>query len=392
MARAGLLTERYRCAMINRHLIERLARMRTPDGVLTVTIKLDPQLGYDRNQAVAKFKGAYSRAYRRAETTEMAVLQREHDRVLEYLTHLQPQGQGLVIYSSGPAGIWEVVQLKVMVPTYVTVGSTPDTTVLARVVDEYPRMAVVMLEGGDARIYAAEQGSEAEAASHSTELPNRHEQGGWAQARYERHVEFHHAKHLKEVAAALENMFYERPFDRLVLVGVDEATNEFESMLSDPVRSRVIGRLNANFKQQTDNEILDRARELREEDERAAEVALVDRIRGLTESEGRGALGIDETIQALVEGRVDTLAVADGMTQDGTVCLNCDYFAAFKFSACPACASTDVEHLPNVIEYAIEYALSHGSRVNVAFEGGREMLLARGGMGAVLRYAVAAGR
>jgi peptide chain release factor subunit 1 len=376
--------------MINRDLIERLIKMRTPDGVLTATIKLDPRLSYDRSQAAAKFKSAYSRAARRAEATELSVLRREHDRVLEYLRRFEPDGRGIIIYSSEPAGIWEVVFLDITVPTYVTAGATPDTTVLANIIDEYPRMAVVMLDGGDARIYSAEQGDERMTSSHQTELPGRHSQGGWAQARYERHVELHHSKHLKEVADALEATYYERPFDRLVLVGVEEATNELESMLNEPLRRRIIGHLSADFKQDTDSEILERARKKREEDERVAEVALIDRIRGLTEAEGKGALGIDETIMALVEGRVDTLVVAEGITQAGTTCLNCNYFAAFKFDLCPACASTDVETLPDAIEYAIEFAITHGSKVNVAHEGGREMLLSRGGMGAVLRYAVAA--
>ncbi len=372
--------------MIDRKEIERLGRLRSEQGVLSASIKLDPRLGYERGQAAMKFKGAYARAARAAGERDLAVLEREHDRVLHYVTTSAPRGQGLIIYSSTPDDIWEVFALDVMVPSQVSVGSTPSTALLAQVLEEYPRMAVVLLDGGEARIYTAEQGRQGEPDRESTELPNRHAQGGWAQARFERHVEFHHAMHLKSVAEKLEGMYREQPFDRLVVVGVEKAAKEFESMLPEEIGRRLIGTLAANFKQEGDSEILDRARALRQEDERAAELALVDRIRGETEAGGKGTLGIDETLTALAEGRVDTLVVAEGATQSGTACRSCDYFAAFKFTKCPLCAGKDVEDLPDAIDYAIEYAMTNGSLVNVAFAGGREMLLARGGIGALLRY------
>ncbi len=373
--------------MIDRKEIERLSQLRADDGVVSVSVKIDPRLGYERGQAAKKFKGAYARAARGANDGDLAVLEREHEKVLEFLKEYKRQGRGVIIYSSTPDDIWEVYPLDVMVPSQVSVGSSPSTALLVQVMEEYPRMAVLMLDGGDARIYAAEQGSDRESDRESTDLPNRHAQGGWAQARYERHVEFHHAMHLKSVAEKLEGMYEERPFDRLVIVGAERASKEMEALLPADLRRRLIGHLTADFKQESDSELLDRARALREKDERASELALVDRIIELTDAKGRGTLGIDETLQALTEGRVDTLVVAEGVTKEGTVCLKCDYFAAHSFSQCPACAQSDVEQLPDAIEHAIEYAIGNGSHVNIAFADAREKLLSRGGIGALLRYA-----
>ncbi len=373
--------------MIDRKEIERLGRIRAEKGVVSVSVKIDPQLGYERGQPAMKFKGAYARAKRGAGAGDLAVLEREYDRILDFLKDYAPRGRGVIIYSSTPDDIWEVHPLEVMVPSWVSVGSSPNTALLAQVMEEYPRMAVLMLDGGDARIYSAEQGSDSESDRESAELPNRHAQGGWAQARYERHVEFHHAMHLKSVAEKLEGMYREQPFDRLVIVGAERAAKEFEALLPAEIGRRPTGKLTADLKQASDDELLDRARALREEDERRLELALVSRISELADAKGRGTLGIDETLQALIEGRVDTLVVAEGATKAGTVCLNCDYFAASAFSQCPACSQSDVEELPDAIEQAIEYAIVNGSRVNVVFGGAREMLLSRGGIGALLRYA-----
>ncbi len=372
--------------MIDRKEIERLGQIRAEDGIVSVSVNIDPRLGYERGQPAKKFKSAYSRARRNADAGDLAVLEREHDKVLDFLGQA-PRGRGVIIYSSTPDDIWEVQPLDVMVPSQVSVGIYPDIALLVQVMEEYPRMAVLMLDGGDARIYSAEQGSDSESERESTDLPNRHAQGGWAQARYERHVEFHHAMHLKSVAEKLEGMYEERPFDRLVIVGAERASKEMEALLPADLRRRLIGHLTADFKQESDSELLDRARALREKDERASELALVDRIIELTDAKGKGALGIDDTIEALIEGRVDTLVVAEGVTKEGTVCLQCDYFAAHSFSRCPACAQSDVEQLPDAIEQAIEYAIGHGSHVNIALGEARTMLLSRGGIGALLRYA-----
>jgi peptide chain release factor subunit 1 len=376
--------------MIDRKEIQRLAEMRVAEGVLSAVVKLDPRLGYERGQAVMKFKGAYRRAFRAAGEDDRAVLERERDAVIDYLETADLSGRGVVIYSSTPAKVWEVVPLEVMAPSRVSVGPELDIGVLETVFEEYPRMAVVILDGDEARIYTADQGEEKAGGRTRTKLPlpGRHSQGGWSQARFQRHVEFHHTQLLKEAADRLEKLFHTRPFDRLVVVGVEEATKEFAEMLSEPVRERLLGRLTANFKHENDDHILDRARALREGDERASEAALVDRIRGQAEAGGHGVLGIDETIEAIVEGRVDTLAVAEGVEREGSACLNCDYFAATRFATCPVCSQAEVEELPDVVDYAIERALLSGARVNVVFGAAAEMLVAVGGIGAVLRYEV----
>jgi peptide subunit release factor 1 (eRF1) len=144
--------------------------------------------------------------------------------------------------------------------------------------------------------------------------------------------------------------------------------------------------MTADFKQENDEHILDRARQLAQEDERSAEAALVEQIVSFTGQGGKGVLGVDDTILALIEGRVDTIAVIDGLVQEGSHCHNCDYFAARKFEQCPACSSIDCEDVPDIIEHAIEYALIKGSRVNFVYLGAEEMLQSRGGIGALLRY------
>ena len=371
--------------MISRRDIEHLAQLHSDDGILSAYIKIDPRLGYDRRQAEAKFKGALTRCARTADARSLAVLEREKAPVLDFLRSWEQRGRGLAIFSSQPAGIWQLYELDVLIPTYVTVDDSPQTSILARVIDEYPRMAVVLLDGGDARIYLSEQGVDKLRLRQDDELPGRHDQGGWAQARYQRHVDFHHSAHLKAVADRLEDLYYSQPFSRLILAGLPAAAGEFAAMLPDPIRRRVIGDFSVDFKTTNDDAVLERAGRTVEEDERSAEIALVQEIVDNAAAGGKGIAGIDPTLRLVIEGRVQTLAVAEGVTKEGSLCPNCGYLSALKIDLCPVCSSP-AQQVPDVIEAAVERAFVDGADVNIVFASAREALLAHGGIGALLRY------
>jgi peptide chain release factor subunit 1 len=374
---------------ITRGQVESLARRRAEEGVLSVYIKVDPILGYDVGQPVAKFKGALRRFARDATEAERAALEREKDKVLDYLKSWEPHCRGLALFSCQPAGIWQTFELPVLVPSFVAVAHTAQAELLAQLLEDFPRLAVALLDGSAARIYLGEQAAWERDASITSDVPGRHDQGGWAQARFQRHIEFHETQHLKKVAEELERLYQDEPFKGLVIVGGTEAAREIEELLSEVVAGRVIGRLSADFKQEPDNQILERVLRLATEADTLAEENLVQRIVDSAEAGGRGAVGLKNTLEAVVEGKVDTLAVAEGVAMEGAVCPRCDYFTTEPFKQCPVCATTG-ELVDDVVDYAVERTILRGGRVKIVGGKAREWLLARGALGALLRYQVAA--
>lgn len=371
--------------MLTRPELERLAALKSDDGILTVYLKIDPALGYDRGQAASKFKGASSRFLRNADDRAKEIYEREKDRILKHLENWSPKGRTLIIFSSTPADIWEVHSIEVALPTTVLANRTTHTAMLSRLFDEYPRMAVVLLDGENARIYLGEQRRREQSAEISSDIPGWHDQGGWSQARFQRHIEFHHSRHLKKVADELKDLYYSRPFDRLVLVGVDETVDELRNALPDPIARRLAGSFGADFKQESDDDILQRAREHLTEGLRKEEVELVQRIVDAAESGGKGVTGIENTIRAVYEGRVDILARVAGIETHGSACESCDYFSSERFDACPVC-SGPAEALDDAAGYAVEQAFLKGATVNTVMDEAASMLSARGGLGAILRY------
>lgn len=371
--------------MLTRSELERLAGLKSDDGILSVYLKIDPTLGYDRNQAISNFKGAAKHFLRGSDDRAKEIYERERDRILQHLDAWTPKGRCLVIFSSTPAGIWEELNLDIALPTYVLANRTTHTAILGRLLDEYPRMAVVLLDGEHARIYLGEQRQQEAGAEITSDIPGWHDQGGWSQARYQRHIEFHHERHLKKVADQLKDIYYSKPFDRLVLVGVTEAVDELREMLSDPIARRFIGSFGADFKQQTDDEILQKAGELRTEALRREEVELVQKIVNAAQAGGKGVVGIEDTLRMIYEGRTEILARIAGITSEGSVCEECDYASSERFEKCPVC-SGPAEQVEDVLGYAVEQAFLKGATINTIMDDASEMLTAHGGLGAVLRY------
>ena len=366
--------------------LERLAALRSDDGILTVYLKLDPQLRYDRLQASEKFRGALKRFLRGlTDDRWRTVAEREKDRVQRFLETETPSGRGLAIFSSQPAGIWHVVSLDVTVPSFVSADATTNTSLLVQVLDEYPRFIIAVVQRDHAALYTSEQRAAEEQAEITSVVPGRHDEGGWSQARFQRHIEFHVQQHLKKVVDEIKALFEKRPVDRLVVGGAEEAVSELLAMLPEPLSRRVVGTFPVDLKHQTEEELLDQARQVLRDDERRSEEELIAKLVDSAESGGRGVVGIEPTVSAAREGRVHVLAVADGVAKEGWECQSCDYFTSEKLDRCPACGG-DVEPIPDVIDRAVERAYLTGAHVEAVFGEAREWLLARGGLGAVLRY------
>jgi len=372
--------------MITRKDLERLAKIRSHHGILSAYIPVDPKRIQDRRHPVTEFKSALKRFLQRpGEARWREAAERERDRVLGFLDNWKPSGRGLAIFSCEPDSLWELLMLNVPVSSLVEVHSTIRTAMLARLLDEYPRFIVALVQSDRARIYVAEQRQAVSEATIESEVPGRHDQGGWSQARFQRHIDFHMGEHLKKVVEELESLYYHQPFNRVAIGGSEEAVHELVRMLPEPIARRLIGTFAVDLKHEHEEQILERARRVREDHERRTEMELVDRVVNAAGGRGHGTLGLGPTIRAVREGRVHTLVVVEGIEESGSICPACGYFGSDEIERCLACGgATEVDS--DIIDRAVEAALLSGAQVETVSGSARERLLDHGGLAAVLRY------
>ncbi len=288
--------------------------------------------------------------------------------------------RGLAMFACNAGSLWEVATVPRPVRDRVVVAPQADLLPLEALLETYRPMCAALVDYSRARLFLLELGRVEEVTDLRDEVPNRHEQGGRAQMRMQRHVDDHRAKHLKHAADALFALWRRRPFEHLVLAGPAEAHREIEPVLHDYVRRRVCASVSLPMTA-TDVEVLARMLEVEEAVERERERAAIDRVSEAVSAGAGGAAGLDSTLDALATGRVAELVVSIDRSSPGSVCASCGRLASAD-GPCAACGAP-TERVPDVVEAAVILALRSGALVETVLGDGLDELE---GIGALLRF------
>jgi peptide chain release factor subunit 1 len=241
-------------------------------------------------------------------------------------------------------------------------------------------VAYVGRERGD--VYRLRAGQLVPLVDETAEVPGRHEQGGWSQGRYERHIESIVDRHLRDVADALDRCVRRLRGVRVVLAGPEETRSGFEGLLSSETRAVLVGWVAAEAHVDAPR-LLEAAQPLLDEWRAGREDQLLARWREEAARNGRAATGWEETLQAASDGRVELLLVQDGADREAYVCPACGRAQATDGS-CPLDGTT-LQLADTGLDLAVHQTLTHGGTVEVIGEEHRD-LEPVGGVAALLRF------
>ena len=374
--------------MALKDVLQRLSRVRSSDGVLSLYVAVDPVIAYRRDHEIAAAKSALRGLEHKLAEEKRSGFERERDRVLEFLEDERTEeSRSVAIFSSRPAALWKTIPLNVRMQSQAFFGPRPIIGPLAQVADEYEPYCAVFLSKEDSKIFLVSMGDVEEERTISDDVPGRHDQGGWSQARFQRHREFHVLEHLKRTLGVLEEYYGSRPFQRLIVAGPEEVTTQFVEILPTPLRDRLVATVPCPPTAGRD-EVMAAVAPAIHAFERSQEEALLSKISELADAGGHAVLGLEATLRAVADGRVHELAVADGVSATGRECLTCGHLDAESIDSCPRCGASlaSLDPVDDIIERAAEKVYAQGGRVEIVFGDGRESLIARGGLGALLRF------
>jgi len=290
--------------------------------------------------------------------------------------------RGIAVFSCSAQSFWQVVELPVPVRDQVVVNHSPCVRQLEVVVEEYERFGLLLADKQRARVLVYELGELVE----STELLEPLPRGDDVDHSYRRDQGQNHQsalvhQHLRHAADVAFRVFQDRGFERLVIGAPEEIANELHSLLHPYLQERVEARCGVQVGA-SDDEIRAAAHAIEADVARRKEAELVTRLRDAVGSGRRGVAGLDATLRALVERRVDTLLVSHGFTHPGWRCPSCDYVGRIG-RKCPVCES-EMQGVEDVVEEAVEEALLQSCDVQVCV--GNADLDVLGSIGALLRY------
>jgi peptide chain release factor subunit 1 len=370
--------------MINRKQIVDLLRFRSEtDYVLSFYLGIGV---YKSNKKAYEIeaKDLLKRAIKEAGLSreDRAKVEADSAKILNFLAmDFRGKAKGLAIFACGTAGVWQIFRLPVSVPDRCVIDRTPFVVPMLKLVDESRRYCVVVVDKERARLFTMYNGEIFERTGIFDEVPGWHKQGGWAQARFQRHIEDHVNRHLKHVADTVFHFYKIEGFGHLVIGGTQELRTRFYRVIHSYLQRLVAGYVTVDVPANV-NDVRDAARRVEAEAERRRSAAMVETLVGSSQNYVT-VTGLKDTVRALEEGRVHTLVLVDNLEVEGCLCGDCGGVDVLTVDECSRCRK-QIGRLGDISEHLAVLAVEHDAEVNYVLPGSD--LEKADGVGAILRW------
>jgi peptide subunit release factor 1 (eRF1) len=139
-------------------------------------------------------------------------------------------------------------------------------------------------------------------------------QGGWSQARFQRHVENFHVQHVKEVVDALDRIVLREGITEIVVSGDEVILPLLREQLPKHLAEKIVDHVRVASDASIDQIVqtsLEAMRRVHSQTEREKVEAAV----GAYRAGGLGVVGAVETLDALVKGQVEELLITASVRQ-----------------------------------------------------------------------------
>ncbi len=315
-------------------------------------------------------------------------LPQDVEAMIRYLDHeYNWSGRGVAIFSCAPAGFLRAYPLGVPVRSAVHISDKPSVKNLSGLLDNFGGYGIVLVDKQGARLFhfhlgvlVEQEGVVGETVKHTkrggaSAVPGR--RGGVSGQT--RAVEEQVDRNMKDAVDFAVHFFESKKIRRILIGGTDENVKQFRGFLPKAWHSLVIGSFPISLTANP-TEVQARALEVSMQVEERREADLVDGLLSGTGKANITVTGLDATLEATNQGRVQLLVVTEGLRKVG-------YRAKEDGSLVhkpPADAVDGYEKVFDVVDLAVNAVLRSGGEVEVVHQN--DALEKLGSIGAMLRY------
>jgi peptide subunit release factor 1 (eRF1) len=361
-----------------------------PQGVPVVSLYLNlapDQHGRDNfDTFVRKAFSEHLKAFKE-NSAERASLERDMERIQAYLAdEVNRAANGLALFaSSGGGEFFEAIQLDVPIEEHwFFIGSVPHLYPLAKVIDQYPRYASVLLDTNRARIFVFGLGSIERREQVKSDKTRRNSMGGWSQARYQRRADNMHRDHVKEVVDALDKIVREDRIQHVIVAGDDVVVPLLKEQLSKELEAKIVDIMSLQ-RDAGEDEIVEATLEVLRQKDAETDAERVQELVGAWQSSGLAAVGPAATLKALQMGQVEELLISATLQSLRKTRLPDDSAPGHVKAETSTPGSVDEAQL-KLADELVTRAQQTSARVR--FIEDPELLKEFGGVGALLRFRI----
>jgi len=247
------------------------------------------------------------------DTPQRASIDEDLVRINRYLEEkVQPPTQGIAIFAcAGANNFFETIQLEAPIENNrIFVYDRPYLYPLARLLDQYPRYAVVLADTNAARIFVFTLGKAVKRQDVQNVKTKRTQVGGWSQMRYQRHTENYHLHHAKEVIDILERLVRDERIEHVMLAGDEQVIIPLlREQMSKDLSEKVVDVLSLGI-DTPEHELLEESLNAYRRHNSLCDMEKVEHLIGEYRRDGLAVAGVAQTLAALSNGQVEELLIA----------------------------------------------------------------------------------
>jgi peptide subunit release factor 1 (eRF1) len=235
--------------------------------------------------------------------------ERDAERIHRFLQDVPASANGIAIFACSARDYFHTVTLDVAFGDHwLFVGSVPHLYPLARVNDQFPRYAALLVDTNSARLFVFGLGATESGQEVQNTKTRRNSQGGWSQARYQRRLANFHLHHLKEVVDTLDRVVRTEAITQIVLSCDDVTKPTLLEQMPQQLAEKIIDivRLDMNA---PEREVLTTTLNALRGRDAATDAEQVEALIGAWRANGLGVVGPEDCLQALEMGQVDELLI-----------------------------------------------------------------------------------
>jgi peptide chain release factor subunit 1 len=377
--------------------LDRLASFEpAPYPVVSLYLNLQPgQHGRDQHQGfVRKEFKARARTYP-ANSPERESLDRDLERIARYLENdLNPAANGLAVFACAAGELFEVIETNAPIEQHwLYISDRPHLYPLARLESQHPRFAAVVADTNAARIVVFATGEVVTQEEVKGVKTRSTSEGGWSQARYQRHISNFHLQHAKEVVEALDRIVQQEGIEQVLISGDEVITPLLREQMPKHLAEKVVDHFRLDMRA-TGEELVNATRDAMARLNERTDREKVEAAIGNYRAGGLGVVGPDATLAALVKGQVDELLLTASLAQLQPVSTTGRKGAEARVALDEPAVETvsaggETDAAPEVVRLADELVnRAKQTSARITFIEDASLLEAHGGVAALLRFTI----
>lgn len=376
-------------------IIDRLAGFE-PTGLPVISLYLNAQSNERGRQDFERFlrKELPARANTfKAQSPERESFDKDVERIEAYLRdEVRPETNGVAVFAcAGADNFFEAVQTAAPIENHrLYIYNQPHLYPLARLMDQYPRYAVLVCDTNRARLFVFARGKAVQRDEVQNVKTRGSSAGGWSQARYQRHTEQYHLQHAKEISDILEEIVREDNVEHIILAGDEVIIPKLREQFPKAVADKIVDVLSLDINA-PEHEVLAESSEVMREHDAESDAEKVQQLLDAYRAGGLAVVGSTDTLEALAMGQVEELVITarqqnvEGDREDVAILSDAEVTEPVVAGQDGAVASLDPDSLI-VADDLVTRARQTSARIT--FIEDATLLEDVGGVGAILRYRI----